>query len=126
MRDGFGRLVIGDVIVALNGKPVRKEADLFGERCGCWGCGEGCFFWRPAYKCWPSARPQLASCSLASLPSLLHSRPTTHFPAIPPNQADTLDGCKEGDAIQVEVLRGGTQRKVLTVHLAERQPLVSE
>lgn len=30
MRDGYGRLVIGDVIVGMNGKPVRKEADLFG------------------------------------------------------------------------------------------------
>ncbi len=29
-RDGYGRIVIGDVIVGLNGKPVRKEADLFG------------------------------------------------------------------------------------------------
>jgi len=31
VRDGFGRLVIGDVIVGMNGMPVRKEADLFGE-----------------------------------------------------------------------------------------------
>ncbi|KAL4433043.1 hypothetical protein ABPG77_006470 [Micractinium sp. CCAP 211/92] len=67
-RDGYGRIVIGDVIVGLNGKPVRKEADLF----------------------------------------------------------DTLDGCKVGETVQVEVLRGGRQRKTLTLQLAERQPEVTE
>jgi S1-C subfamily serine protease len=30
VRDGFGRLVLGDVIVGMNGRPVKKEADLFG------------------------------------------------------------------------------------------------
>lgn len=28
-KDSFGRVMIGDVIVGLNGKPVRKEGDLF-------------------------------------------------------------------------------------------------
>lgn len=68
MRDGYGRLVLGDVIVALNGKPVKSEADLF----------------------------------------------------------DVLDGCKIGDKVPVEVLRGGRQKKTLIVHLAERQLEPSE
>lgn len=68
VRDGFGRLVIGDVIVGMNGKPVRKEADLF----------------------------------------------------------DILDGCKVGDTVKVEVLRGGSRRETLSVQLAERQPEVTE
>jgi S1-C subfamily serine protease len=28
-KDGFGRVVIGDVIVGIKGKPVRSERDLF-------------------------------------------------------------------------------------------------
>ena len=28
-RDGYGRLVVGDVIVGINGKPVRNEGELF-------------------------------------------------------------------------------------------------
>lgn len=68
VRDGFGRLVIGDVIVAMKGKPVKKEVDLF----------------------------------------------------------DILDGCKVGEAVQVEVLRGGKKRMTLTVQLAERQPEMTE
>ena len=28
-RDSYGRLVLGDVIVGINGMPVKKEADLF-------------------------------------------------------------------------------------------------
>ncbi|KAI7844815.1 hypothetical protein COHA_001694 [Chlorella ohadii] len=68
VRDGFGRLVLGDVIVGMNGRPVKKEADLF----------------------------------------------------------DILDGCKVGDTVNVEVLRRGGQRKVLSVQLAERQPETTE
>ena len=34
-RDNYGRMTIGDVIVGMNGKPVRTEADLFG---GCLAC----------------------------------------------------------------------------------------
>jgi S1-C subfamily serine protease len=34
-RDALGRLVIGDVVVGVNGAPVRREGDLFGalDRC---------------------------------------------------------------------------------------------
>jgi len=28
-RDTFGRLAIGDIIVAMNGKPIRREGDLY-------------------------------------------------------------------------------------------------
>ena len=44
----------------------------------------------------------------------------------PPRLPDILDDCKVGDSVKVEVLRGGTQRKTLTVVLAERQPEVTE
>ncbi len=51
----------------------------------------------------------------------------THLVApIPRLAADTLDGCKVGETVQVEVLRGGRQRKTLTLQLAERQPEVTE
>lgn len=67
-RDGFGRILIGDVIVGMNGKAVRGENDLF----------------------------------------------------------DILDGCKVGEAVQIDVLRKGREKKVLTVILGERQPEPSE
>lgn len=34
-RDNYGRMTIGDVIVGMNGKPVRTEADLFDILDGC-------------------------------------------------------------------------------------------
>ena len=42
VRDGDGRLVIGDVITGLNGKAVRKEADLFDALDDCKVGGFGC------------------------------------------------------------------------------------
>ena len=47
------------------------------------------------------------------------------LPAPSPN-TDVLDGCKIGDKVPVEVLRGGRQKKTLIVHLAERQLEPSE
>lgn len=63
VRDGFGRLVIGDVIVGLNGKPVKKEADLFGAL-GVWLAGwvdwVGCVWlagWEVSWVSWLSGEP---------------------------------------------------------------------
>ncbi|GAB4823866.1 hypothetical protein N2152v2_010912 [Parachlorella kessleri] len=39
---------------------------------------------------------------------------------------DILDGCKVGETVEVEVLRGGKTKKTLSVTLAERAPDVSE
>lgn len=133
VRDGFGRLVLGDVIVGMNGRPVKKEADLFGELAGfvlavllccnvpaSWASklsGEcGCLVARreqhtPCFACCCAWRPRPCSS-----PPILFRSPSR------PAATDILDGCKVGDTVQVEVLRRGGQRKVLSVQLAERQP----
>lgn len=63
-------------------------------------------------------RASLLSPGLISLP-----QPELHLSAPP---SDILDGCKVGETVQVEVLRRGGQRKVLSVQLAERQPEMTE
>eukprot|EP00887_Chlorella_sp_A99_P005565 scaffold1.g5565.t1 len=67
-RDGYGRLTVGDVIIGMNGKQVRNEADLF----------------------------------------------------------NILDDCKVGDAVKLDLLRHGRERKTVSVVLAERQPEPTE
>ncbi len=150
MRDGFGRLVLGDVIVGMNGRPVKKEADLFGGLAGpsvavClmepFACS--CLVGDPRWHCHPSIRLPLhfilfplSACSLplpsppsssqssgAPFPSFSH--PPCYLPPCP-SPTDILDGCKVGDTVNVEVLRRGGQRKVLSVQLAERQPETTE
>jgi hypothetical protein len=65
-RDDYGRMSIGDVIVGMNGKPVKSEGDLFGTH----GVGSVCGVSRASgcldlvlLAC--SLRP-LHSCSLAA------------------------------------------------------------
>ena len=43
-RDASGRLVLGDIITGLNGKPIKLQKDLFGilDDCKVPGCSLGC------------------------------------------------------------------------------------
>ena len=128
VRDGYGRLVVGDVIVGLHGKPVKSEADLFG------GCqppaSQPCLAvaipaCHPQAACLPSRQPGPASSSPSLFPT---ARPLTPL-GVPPCSllpTDILDGCKVGETVAVEVLRGGRQKKTLMVQLAERQLEPSE
>ena len=105
-RDGFGRIVMGDVLVGINGKPIKREADLFGE------CARRC--WRRG----PGGQRLAAVVMLWWGDHILHAFALRMH-------ADVLDQCKVGQTVQVEVLRGG-ERRTLAVTLAERQTKLME
>lgn len=123
MRDGFGRLVLGDVIVGMNGRPVKKEADLFG------GCTARCtprFCALRLLQCQHAAQQPGSWRALIIRSNCCLTGATTCPALLPPHPTDILDGCKVGETVKVEVLRRGGQRKVLSVQLAERQPETTE
>lgn len=72
--------------------------------------------------CFALGLPASSSHHVPAGPLIPFLRP---LPAPSPN-TDVLDGCKIGDKVPVEVLRGGRQKKTLIVHLAERQLEPSE